>query len=379
MAEGRDHRWDEAMEAADPLAAVQVDREPGDAGLHLGDDREAQGSRACPRRAHRQDCRRGSLPLRRTARGRPDVGHRHGVDHGAVVGRGGSGQRCCGGCLRRRAGHPRPDRLWRWRGSLGVTFLGISPTLVRARWPTAPNQGPTGTTSAGFIRSDRRANRGTPIRGGGCSMSGERNRIVNITGGTEVGAVIVGVNLHQGLKPTSLGGPSLGIAADVYDSSGTPVRGTVGELVIGGSWPAMTRGFWGEPERYLATYWARFPGRCGRTATGPRSMRTASGFSTGGPTTPSTSPESGRPRRDRVGGGGAPRGDMAAAIGIPDGSRVSRSLSTRCRRPSRARRQTDDRSRRRGDRDRWAMRSGPPASDGSPTCPAPGRRRSCGA
>jgi acetyl-CoA synthetase len=37
------------------------------------------------------------------------------------------------------------------------------------------------------------------------------------------------------------------------------VRGEVGELVIRGSWPSMTRGFWGEPDRYLETYWSRFP------------------------------------------------------------------------------------------------------------------------
>ena len=29
--------------------------------------------------------------------------------------------------------------------------------------------------------------------------------------------------------------------------------------MIRGSWPGMTRGFWGEPERYLETYWSRFP------------------------------------------------------------------------------------------------------------------------
>jgi acetyl-CoA synthetase len=50
------------------------------------------------------------------------------------------------------------------------------------------------------------------------------------------------------------------VDADVYDNEGQPVRGAVGELVIRGSWPGMTRGFWGEPERYLDTYWSRFPG-----------------------------------------------------------------------------------------------------------------------
>ncbi len=37
------------------------------------------------------------------------------------------------------------------------------------------------------------------------------------------------------------------------------MRGAVGELVIRKPWPGMTRGFWRDPEKYLATYWRRFP------------------------------------------------------------------------------------------------------------------------
>ena len=81
---------------------------------------------------------------------------------------------------------------------------------------------------------------------------------MNISGGTEVGACILSVNLLQGIKPTSLGTPALGMDADVYDDNGEPLRGEVGELVIRGSWPGMTRGFWDEPDRYIATYWSRF-------------------------------------------------------------------------------------------------------------------------
>ncbi|HEY1456519.1 MAG TPA: AMP-dependent synthetase, partial [Candidatus Dormibacteraeota bacterium] len=36
--------------------------------------------------------------------------------------------------------------------------------------------------------------------------------------------------------------------------------GEVGELVIRNPWPGMTRGFWGDRERYLETYWSRFDG-----------------------------------------------------------------------------------------------------------------------
>jgi acetyl-CoA synthetase len=49
------------------------------------------------------------------------------------------------------------------------------------------------------------------------------------------------------------------MAADVVDENGQPVRGRVGELVIRQPWVGMTRGFWRDPERYLATYWARWP------------------------------------------------------------------------------------------------------------------------
>ncbi|HZY41883.1 MAG TPA: AMP-dependent synthetase, partial [Anaerolineae bacterium] len=41
---------------------------------------------------------------------------------------------------------------------------------------------------------------------------------------------------------------------------GNSVRNQVGELVIRAPWIGMTRGFWGDPQRYLETYWSRFPG-----------------------------------------------------------------------------------------------------------------------
>jgi acetyl-CoA synthetase len=47
---------------------------------------------------------------------------------------------------------------------------------------------------------------------------------------------------------------------DVVGQQGEPVRGQVGELVCRRPWPGMTRGVWGDPERYLDTYWRRFPG-----------------------------------------------------------------------------------------------------------------------
>src|SRR5206468_5737388 len=62
------------------------------------------------------------------------------------------------------------------------------------------------------------------------------------------------------LRPCSFAGPVPGIAADVLDADGKSVRGEVGELVIRNPWPGMTRGFWGDKQRYLDTYWSRFEG-----------------------------------------------------------------------------------------------------------------------
>jgi acetyl-CoA synthetase len=49
------------------------------------------------------------------------------------------------------------------------------------------------------------------------------------------------------------------MAADIVDDQGRSIRGRVGELVLRKPWIGMTRGFWKDPERYISTYWSRFP------------------------------------------------------------------------------------------------------------------------
>jgi acetyl-CoA synthetase len=154
--------------------------------------------------------------------------------------------------------HPGPGRIWDVAAGLEVTLMGISPTLVRSLQPH-------GSPEADLSALRLFGSTGEPWNTGPWTwlfeeVGGRRVPIINISGGTEIGACILSANLLQGIKPTSLGGPALGVDADVFDDSGNPVRGAVGELVIRGSWPGMTRGFWGEPDRYLDTYWSRFPG-----------------------------------------------------------------------------------------------------------------------
>jgi acetyl-CoA synthetase len=90
-------------------------------------------------------------------------------------------------------------------------------------------------------------------------VGGGRCPIINISGGTEVGACFLGQAPVIPTKSCSLGTPALGMAIDVFDANGSPVRGEVGELVCTKPWPAQTRGFWNDPERYEQTYWSRWP------------------------------------------------------------------------------------------------------------------------
>lgn len=83
--------------------------------------------------------------------------------------------------------------------------------------------------------------------------------IINYSGGTEISGGIVLSNVLSPIKPCGFSGPPPGMDSDVVDETGQPVRGAVGELVVRKPWIGMTRGFWKDPDRYLDTYWSRFP------------------------------------------------------------------------------------------------------------------------
>jgi acetyl-CoA synthetase len=64
------------------------------------------------------------------------------------------------------------------------------------------------------------------------------------------------------LKPGSATFPFPGVKADVVDEAGNSVPlGGGGYLVLERPWPAMLRGIYGDHERYVETYWTRYPGR----------------------------------------------------------------------------------------------------------------------
>ena len=158
--------------------------------------------------------------------------------------------------------YPEPDRVWRMVADHGISTLGISPTLIRALIPAGDQWVEEhDLSSLRILGSTGESWNPEPYMWFLEKVGGGRCPIINISGGTEVGACFLSPLPITELKPTTLRGPALGMAVDVWGPDGRPVpAGEVGELVCTKPWPAMTRGVWGDPDRYLETYWSRWPG-----------------------------------------------------------------------------------------------------------------------
>ncbi len=157
--------------------------------------------------------------------------------------------------------HPGPDRLWSIVERHRVTHVGLSPTVIRALM--AHGTDPVRAHDRSSLRV--LGSTGEPWNPDPWwwffrEVGESRCPIVNYSGGTEVSGGIVSGNLITPVRPTSFSGPAIGVAADVVDTDGAAIRGRVGELVIRQPLPGMTRGFWNDPDRYVETYWSRFPG-----------------------------------------------------------------------------------------------------------------------
>ncbi|PPG14446.1 acetate--CoA ligase [Rathayibacter sp. AY1E8] len=159
---------------------------------------------------------------------------------------------------------PHPGRWWEIVEKHGVTILYAAPTAIRSFMKLGrqiPHR---------FDLSSLRllGSVGEPINPEAWVwyrdvIGGGRTPIVDTWWQTETGAMMVsplpGVTT---LKPGSAQVALPGISIDVVDDSGTPVGADEGGLlVITEPWPAMLRGIWGDPERYVETYWSKFGDR----------------------------------------------------------------------------------------------------------------------
>jgi acetyl-CoA synthetase len=158
---------------------------------------------------------------------------------------------------------PTKDRWWSLVEKYGVTILYTAPTTIRTfmKWgEDLPAQ--HDLSSLRVLGSV-----GEPINPEAWLwyrrvIGGDRVPVVDTWWQTETGAIMIcplpGVT-HT--KPGAAQVPFPGICADVVDDAGKPVgNGEGGYLVLTEPWPAMTRGIWGDPDRFRETYWSRFPG-----------------------------------------------------------------------------------------------------------------------
>jgi acetyl-CoA synthetase len=155
--------------------------------------------------------------------------------------------------------YPRADRLWAMVERHRISILGVSPTLIRAlmKFGEDPIQRHD-LSSLRILGSTGEPWNPAPWLWFFRNVGGGRCPIINLSGGTEVGACFLSPLPITPLKPCALVGPALGMAVDVFDPDGRPLRGGVGELVCKKPWPGMTRGIWKDPERYIQTYWSRW-------------------------------------------------------------------------------------------------------------------------
>ena len=86
--------------------------------------------------------------------------------------------------------------------------------------------------------------------------------LASISGGTDIISCFALGNPMGPVRPGELQAMGLGMAVDVFDDGGEPVRGTPGELVCTQPFPSMPVSFWNDSDgsKYRGAYFDRFPG-----------------------------------------------------------------------------------------------------------------------
>ncbi len=160
--------------------------------------------------------------------------------------------------------YPDRGRFWSIVAKYGVNVLYTAPTAIRTfmRWGTEwpARHDLSSLRLLGTV--------GEPINPEAWvwyhqHIGRERCPIVDTWWQTETGMIMI--SPLPGLiatKPGSATKPFPGVRAEVLDANGQKVGpGAGGYLVLTRPWPAMFRTIYGDPDRYVAQYWSRYPGK----------------------------------------------------------------------------------------------------------------------
>jgi acetyl-CoA synthetase len=155
---------------------------------------------------------------------------------------------------------PEKDRFWDLIERHGVTILYTAPTAVRAfmRWGTdwPARHDLSSLRLLGSV--------GEPINPEAWMWYAEhighlRCPIVDTWWQTETGQILI--TPLPGITPTKPGSavrPFPGIAAEIRNAAGDRVTEGGGLLALTAPWPAMLRGIYGDPDRYVEQYWRKW-------------------------------------------------------------------------------------------------------------------------
>ena len=157
--------------------------------------------------------------------------------------------------------YPDRDRFWAIVAKYAVTILYTAPTAIRTfmRW----GEGYPQKHDMSSLRLMGTV--GEPINPEAWvwywqNIGGGRCPVVDTWWQTETGAMMIApLPGLTTLKPGSATKPFPGIQAEILDAEGNPVGPSGGGyLVVKRPWPSMLRGVYGDPERFIDTYWSRY-------------------------------------------------------------------------------------------------------------------------
>jgi acetyl-CoA synthetase len=155
---------------------------------------------------------------------------------------------------------PQKDRFWQIIERYGVTIFYTAPTAIRAfmKWGTAwPKK--RDLSSLRLLGSV-----GEPINPEAWVwyhryIGGERCPVVDTWWQTETGAIMI--TPLPGLTTTKPGSATRafpGVRAEIKNEKGESMPSGGGLLTLTRPWPSMLRGIYGDPDRYVSTYWSKF-------------------------------------------------------------------------------------------------------------------------
>jgi acetyl-CoA synthetase len=156
--------------------------------------------------------------------------------------------------------YPDAGRPWRIAEQLGVNIFHTSPTAIRQLRKIGPDE-----PAKYDYHFKNMTTVGEPIepevwRWYYNVVGKDESVILDTWWQTETGGFLgTGLPALKPMKPGSCGPMALGIYAVIYDENGDEVPdGRAGNICIRNPWPGIFETIWGQPERFVSTYYAKY-------------------------------------------------------------------------------------------------------------------------